>query len=335
VSAALRRILGIDDETGFGETDFPYDPLPRVFELLPPPQRPTPAPAPCIPAGPEPAPVPPTAAGGGRRLALCIGIDDYRDRPLSGCVNDARLWGRALGALGFDVRSLLDAQATERGMQDALRDLLAGATAGDVLVMQYSGHGTQLPDDSGDEEDGFDEAFVPVDYHTGALFLRDDVVAAALGALPEGVALTLFMDCCHCGTISRFAPAMRAEESSTDRIRYLPIGPELLAAARSMRAVRGSRAGFRAMPSSAPGVIHLAACRDNEFAWESNGQGDFTAAAVPLLASAAQSGETNEAFIKRVATLVARKKRQQPGMMPPAAGMAGRTLLAPRTRDAG
>ncbi|MEX2662587.1 MAG: caspase family protein [Vicinamibacterales bacterium] len=335
VSAALRRILEIDDESGFGEADFPYDPLPRVFELLPPPQRPMPAPVACIPAGPEPAPAPATPSGGGRRLALCIGIDDYRDRPLSGCVNDARQWGGALGALGFDVRYLLDARATQRGMQDALRDLLAGATPGDVLVMQYSGHGTQLPDDSGDEADGFDEAFVPVDYHTGALFLRDDVVAAALAALPDGVLLTLFMDCCHCGTISRFAPAMRAEESSSDAVRYMPVSSELLAAARSMRAARGSRASFRAMPSSAPGVIHLAACRDNEFAWESNGQGDFTAAAVPLLAGAVQTGETNEAFIKRVATLVARQKRQQPGMMPPAAGMAGRQLLAPRTRDAG
>lgn len=332
VSAALRRILDIEDDSGFGEADFPYDPLPRLLDL--PPLPPSASPWPSAPDDVEPErPVGPTRpAAAGRRLALCIGIDRYRDRPLSGCVNDAKQWGGALRDLGFDVRYLLDQKATCRAMQDALRDLLTGARPGDVLVMQYAGHGTQLPDDNGDEEDGFDEAFVPVDYHTGALFLRDDVVAATLGMLPAGVSLTLFMDCCHCGTISRFAPAMRADESQTDRVRYLPVGPELLAAARSMRGARGR---FRAMPSSAPGVIHLAACRDNEFAWESNGQGDFTAAAVPLLGDAVAKRETNEAFIKTVAKLVARRKRQQPGMMPPAAGMAGRALLTPRTKDAG
>jgi metacaspase-1 len=30
--------------------------------------------------------------------------------------------------------------------------------------MHYSGHGTQIPDDDGDEADGMDEALCPVDY---------------------------------------------------------------------------------------------------------------------------------------------------------------------------
>lgn len=325
VSTALRRILGIDDDSAFGEADFPYGPLSRAFEL---PLPPSPVIVPD--AEPEPLSTRPAPAGKGRRVALCVGIDAYRDRPLSGCVNDARQWGGALEDLAFEVRYLLDDKATNRAMQDALRDLLAGATAGDVLVMQYSGHGTQLPDDNGDEEDGFDEAFVPVDYHTGALFFRDDVVAATLEGLPGGVSLTLFMDCCHCGTISRFAPAMSPAESSSDRVRYMPISGELMAAARS---ARGAQSASRAMPSSAPGVIHLAACRDNEFAWESGGQGDFTAAAVPLLAAAVKAGDTNETFIKRAARIVAKRKRQQPGMMPPATGMAGRPLLSPGSKN--
>ena len=35
--------------------------------------------------------------------------------------------------------------------------------AGDQVVIYMSGHGTQIPDDNGDEDDGFDEAFLPVD----------------------------------------------------------------------------------------------------------------------------------------------------------------------------
>ncbi|HJR61437.1 MAG TPA: caspase family protein [Vicinamibacterales bacterium] len=332
MSAALRRILGVDDQTGLGEADFPFPPLPRTFEPLP--MRPgalvgASQPGRAYPDGPPPAQDQPGDEEGerqdrGRRVALCIGIDDYPDRPLDGCVNDANAWGRVLAELGFEVRYLRNKQATNRRIQNGLRDLLAGASAGDVLVFQYAGHGTQLADDSGDEADGFDEAFVPVDYREGELMLlRDDVFATALEGLPAGVTLTLFMDCCHCGTNSRFAPAVRGVETATDRARFMP--PDLLGAAREYRS---ARARSRALPSSAPGVIHLAACRDNEFAWESKGQGDFTGAATAFLAEAVRRGDTNEAFIKQVAKIVAAKKRQHPLMLPAAAGMARRPLLS-------
>jgi hypothetical protein len=320
VSAALRRILQVGDETGLGEADFPYPPLPRAFAFAL--DGAVDAPAASAPSSAaSSSPAPGTRA---RRLALCIGIDEYRDNPLAGCVNDARAWGRTLDGLGFDVRYLLDAQATNRGILDALADLMSGSRAGDVLVLQYAGHGTQLPDDSGDEDDRFDEAFVPVDYHTGAVFLRDDIVATALSRLPRGVLLTLFFDCCHCGTISRFAPAVRGDGSTADRVRYLELPPGVVAAARASRS--GSRAKA-SLPQSAPGVIHLAACRDNEFAWESNGAGDFTSAATRVLGSAVGRGATNESFIAEVAKAVVKKRRQHPLMLPPPAGLAQRPLL--------
>lgn len=322
MSAVLRRILGVPDSSGLGEAGFPYPPLDRGFDLPARPVRAAPGPS----SGPTSGPALQTTPEG-RRVALCIGIDRYRERPLAGCVNDARAWGRSLAGLGFEVRYLLDEQATQAAIVDGLRTLIAGARSGDVLALQYSGHGTQLPDDNADEGDGFDEAFVPVDYHSGALFLRDDLVGATLDGLPAGALLTFFMDCCHCGTISRFAPAARGEETGRDRVRYLPISPELLQASRSFRR-RGYTARSRsATETSAPGVVHLAACRDHEFAWESAGQGDFTAAALTALADAVARGETNETFLAGVARTVARKGRQQPMMMPAAPGMAGRRLL--------
>jgi hypothetical protein len=254
-----------------------------------------------------------------------VGIDEYRDQPLEGCVNDSKAWGRVLTNAGFTVTYIHNKQATNRRIQQALADLISGARPGDILAFQYSGHGTQIPDDNGDEADGFDEAFVPVDYHKGELLLRDDVVAKALDLLPEGVTLTLFMDCCHCGTNSRFAPRIRAVETATDRVRYMP--PEYLGV---LRAPRVARARRRALPSSAPGVIHFAACRDDEYAWESRGQGDFTAAATAFLADAITRGDTNEIFVKQVAKIVSAKKRQHPLMLPPARGMSGRPILSGR-----
>jgi hypothetical protein len=344
MSAALRRILQIDDATGFGEADFPFPPLPRTFETIPA------GPIPIAGGGPvvivssdeDDEPLQSDAASQaneeygkaddetdtanrGVRRALCVGIDEYRDQPLEGCVNDSNAWGRVLTSAGFTVAYLHNKQATNRRILQALHDLIDEARAGDVLVFQYAGHGTQIPDNNGDETDGFDEAFVPVDYHKGELLLRDDVVANALDLLPQGVTLTLFMDCCHCGTNSRFAPRVRARESATDRVRFMP--PEYLGLARRPRVGRGQR---RALPSSAPGVIHFAACRDDEYAWESRGQGDFTAAATAFLADAITRADTNETFIKQVAKIVAAKKRQHPLMLPPAAGMAGRSILSSR-----
>jgi hypothetical protein len=159
------------------------------------------------------------------------------------------------------------------------------------------------------------------------LFLRDDLVGSTLTSLTPGVLLTLFMDCCHCGTISRFAPVARGEETGRDRVRYLPVSPELLQASRGFRRRSFGGRSRAADEGSAPGVVHLAACRDNEFAWESDGQGDFTAAALTVLAEAVTRGETNEAFLAGVARTVARKGRQQPMMMPAAAGMSGLRLL--------
>jgi hypothetical protein len=54
---------------------------------------------------------------------------------------------------------------------------------------------------AGDEEDGFDDTIVPVDYQqTGQI--RDDLLFERLVMpLPEGSQLTAVMDCCHSGTV--------------------------------------------------------------------------------------------------------------------------------------
>ena len=115
----------------------------------------------------------------------------------------------ALRGLGFDVTMLLDREATRQRVLDALHALIDSARAGDSLVFQYAGHGTQAEDLNGDEADRYDEALVPIDYTSGALLLDDDL-AGVYRRLPDGAVLTLFMDCCHSGTNSRFAPIDRS-----------------------------------------------------------------------------------------------------------------------------
>ncbi len=109
------------------------------------------------------------------RHALCIGINDYpgTGSDLAGCVNDAHDWGEELTKRSFDVELMLDAQATGDAMRAAMRRRLRTASAGDVVVITYSGHGTWVRDRDADESDGRDEALCPYDISTAGPLLDD------------------------------------------------------------------------------------------------------------------------------------------------------------------
>jgi hypothetical protein len=280
------------------------------------------SPFPILPVGAVRGP-----ASAARKRALCVGIDGYPSSPLAGCVRDARSWATALESLKFDVTLLLDRRATRARVLEALGRMIEGALPGETLVFQYSGHGTQVEDLNGDERDRYDEALVPIDYESGALLLDDDL-ADVYRRLPAGVVLTLFMDCCHSGTNSRFAPLDRSAARGTERRRFLSLTPELEAAHRDFRAREGSPRPTTA-EESLPGVIHFAACLDKEYAYESDGQGHFTGAASPALADAVAGSVTNEDFARAVATKVlALGRPQTPRLMRLPAGLTKRPLLA-------
>ena len=158
--------------------------------------RPQAAPAIGVPATALPAASLRSVGMTGKRRALCIGIDRYPTAPLGGCANDARQWRETLLNLGFeDPRLLLDGEATRSGILGNLTELIRSSRPGDVLVFQYSGHGTQLRDLNGDETDGdspgLDEALCPIDFADGR-FLIDDDLATVFDQAPAGVSMTVF-----------------------------------------------------------------------------------------------------------------------------------------------
>lgn len=65
----------------------------------------------------------------------------------------------------------------------------------------YSGHGTKVPDLNGDEDDGYDEALVPLDFDRSGVILDDDLYEIFVKGLPPGVHVVALMDCCHSGTV--------------------------------------------------------------------------------------------------------------------------------------
>ncbi|GJQ89009.1 hypothetical protein Tco_0000148 [Tanacetum coccineum] len=57
-------------------------------------------------------------------------------------------------------------QPTGANIRKALADLVGSAQSGDYLFVHYSGHGTRLPAESGDDDDtGYDECIVPCDFN--------------------------------------------------------------------------------------------------------------------------------------------------------------------------
>ena len=139
------------------------------------------------------------------KRALCIGINNYpgTHMDLAGCVNDANAWEAELTTRGFKVTKMLDAQATKAAMVAAFKSVIGGAVKGDLVVITYSGHGTYVPDTSGDEADGLDEGLCPYDIKTGGGALLDDEIHGLFSGRRSGVRLVLISDSCHFRLYSR------------------------------------------------------------------------------------------------------------------------------------
>ncbi|KAF5728142.1 putative Caspase [Tripterygium wilfordii] len=140
------------------------------------------------------------------KKAVLIGINYPGTKAeLKGCINDVQRMYRCLvDRYGFnesDVNVLIDTddsytQPTGKNIRKALADLLRSAEPGDILFVHYSGHGTRLPAETGDDDDtGYDECIVPCDMN----LITDDDFRELVDQIPEGCQMTIVSDSCHSG----------------------------------------------------------------------------------------------------------------------------------------
>jgi hypothetical protein len=131
--------------------------------------------------------------------ALLLGLN-YRGMPyeLHGCIRDAYNMEVCLQSRGFtDITLLSDDTAitpTARSITRAIQKLTSSAVSGDIVVIHYSGHGSLVPDVSGDETN--DSALFTLD---GVFFIDDDL-RELLNHFVAGVKVLVLLDCCHNGT---------------------------------------------------------------------------------------------------------------------------------------
>ncbi|XP_077220724.1 metacaspase-4-like [Tasmannia lanceolata] len=124
---------------------------------------------------------------------------------LKGCINDVkRMYKSLIERFGFtedEITVLIDTddsytQPTGINVRRALSDLIRSADSGDILFFHYSGHGTRLPAETGEDDDtGYDECIVPTDMN----LITDDDFREFVDKVPRGCRITIVSDSCHSG----------------------------------------------------------------------------------------------------------------------------------------
>lgn len=233
------------------------------------------------------------------KTALCIGINYAgTEFKLRGCINDADDWAKLLNAHGFKVGVLAEQEATKRSILDGIKRIVTGLKPGDIGFIHFSGHGSWVPDSTGDEPDGRDEALCPIDLGEGGHnLILDDDLCAIFSNIPVGAHVVFVTDCCHSGTVFR----MMAPGSGERTVRFLPPSHFTSSADTYM-----DRAYGLPMKSNAPlpGLIHFSGCKDSEYGADANINGRpcgaFSNAAIPAFSAALAAGTTYHDVFKEI-----------------------------------
>lgn len=172
-------------------------------------------------------------AGARQKRALVIGIGNYPESSGWSIINGHRDVNLITGMLeqnGFErgnIATLIDGQAVKSAVTDAFKALVSNADPGDTVYIHFSGHGQQVTDIDGDEEDGLDEAIIPYDAaisyglagYKGEKHILDDDLNGWLDRIKDAVGpkgeLMVILDACHSGDATRGSGSTRISVRGT------------------------------------------------------------------------------------------------------------------------
>jgi hypothetical protein len=272
----------------------------------------------------------PFAVETGTRFALIVAIKDYPpfDSPegdLAGCDVDADAMANLLvSGFGFaagNVFVLKDKNATRANIAGALVELGKRAGPHDAVLFYYSGHGAQIPDLDGDEEDGWDEAIVPCDPKPARIateeemgvFLSDDAMREIFDAY-KTKNVTMIFDSCHSGDAIRDATEEAPAEFVQERADRTQWGRELMRQRDDAMEAAGRKRKGDAELDLDTEYVFLSACQSWETAAGSPQGGIFTSVLAPLLLQA-QGESWGEIFARARLYVPMRNPGQTPAAM--------------------
>lgn len=152
---------------------------------------------------------------GMQKFVLQVAIDDYLYAPkLKGCARDVAEIKKVLtgkfSVPSDNIMALTDGQATRDRIIWAFRSHLienAKRHPDSLVIFQFSGHGSQVPDQNGDEADHIDSTLVPVNSRdlAGKNFdIVDDEIRELFNELSRYTSNVVFiLDCCYSGNPTR------------------------------------------------------------------------------------------------------------------------------------
>ncbi|KAK0494015.1 caspase domain-containing protein [Armillaria luteobubalina] len=185
---------------------------------------------PSLPGSPYPV-------DGSRFYAVLIGINEYASYPLQGCVSDAKLMEKYLTedlgvprnriqllAGSTELTSPADSMNPSRAhIIHTLLSIIDNSEIlhGDNIIIYYSGHGSCYPFEGEDGETEYIEAICPIDRDIvgddgkPVPDISDRELNTVLGQISrvKGHRITVILDCCHAGGVSRGLPESGARRS--------------------------------------------------------------------------------------------------------------------------
>jgi lysophospholipase L1-like esterase len=244
------------------------------------------------------------------------------DGELYACHFDAEDMARIARERGFEkVTVLLDAEATRDSVKGCIAAAADSLKAGDLFLVTYAGHGSQIPDFNADEEDGADETLCLFDG-----MLIDDELYELWSRFSDDVRIVMISDSCHSGSVIR---GMRRRNADNDikckeagRPRLLPLG----VAVRTFREhrdfytaigrqFRGVDEGLLVKELNWPlrgSVLLISGCQDNQTSQDGMGNGRFTQELLQVWNEGRFKGNWQE-FHRRI--LAGMPETQSPNLM--------------------
>jgi metacaspase-1 len=204
------------------------------------------------------------------------------DGELTACEFDANDMRAIAEGQGFEPRSLLTKEATSDAVLAAIERAAGELDRGDLFLCTYSGHGGQVPDRNGeDEEDRSDETWVAYDRQ-----IVDDELYALWSRFAPGVRIFVLSDSCHSGTVVRDieakvpGPVSTRQKAAAESPRYRALPRDVMIAtyranARMYDAIQERLPGAeRADPAAT--VLLISGCRDDQLSLDGFSNGLFT-----------------------------------------------------------
>lgn len=194
------------------------------------------------------------------------------DGALTACEFDANDMQAIAASQGFETQLLLSEQATSNAVVGAITQAAQELEAGDILLLTYAGHGGQVPDRNGEEEDDMDETWCCYDRQ-----LVDDELYALWSQFKPGVRIFMLSDSCHSGTVAR-DPDQQAFAVAYGAPRVLPVEVQVETYKSNREFYDGLQATFGPAEQAdiAASVILISGCEDDQSSADGQNNGLFT-----------------------------------------------------------